>query len=117
MRFFIFGLFFLFGSFNILYSKDKEQATSVNSEKKEELLNMFLEYPLVKTIYETCLKEQKDKSLKTSVADCIWNKVDDKTKNDFKNAISSKEYKKDFNRKPADGKDPIDKEKEKKEEE
>ena len=76
----------LFLSFsNLLYTAEKERATYANPvtntvDKKEDLLNSFLEYPAVKPIYESCLKKQKEKSLKTSLAECVWHDVDDQTK-------------------------------------
>ena len=97
----------LFLSFsNLLYTAEKERATYANPvtntvDKKEDLLNSFLEYPAVKPIYESCLKKQKEKSLKTSLAECVWHDVDDQTKKELKNAISSTEYKKDTTRNPA----------------
>ncbi len=100
---------------NLLYSKEKEQVTYANSDqkavdKKNDLINMFLEYPAVKPIYESCLKKQKDQSLKISIAECVWKEVDDNTKNELKNAISSAAYKKDVKRDPANKNETTSKE-------
>jgi len=119
MKLFVIPLL-LFLHFSNSWSAEKQdQATYANedtktSDKKDQLINLFLEYPAVKPVYESCLKKQKDKSLNISLAECVWKEVDDKTKNELKNAISSVEHKKNISRDPANEKkleDPKEKNK------
>jgi len=91
---------------DLLHTAENDQVTYANaaaqtSDKKDDLIKLFLEYPAVKPIYQACLKKQTAKNLKTSLAECVWNDVDDQTKKELKNAISSAEYKKNPNRNPA----------------